>query len=149
MWEISIKGQAVTFLYGLIFGGCYCIFYDIIRAVRRVFLNSRTAVFIEDILFFTVTAFASFLFLLARTNGEIRGYVIISFAVGFAAVRFSVSPFILKILVKASGFIRKIFKKLFSLLFRFTDSLELIIKKLVKKLKKQQKNLEISDRSVV
>ena len=74
MWEISINDQMLTLLYSLCLGVILCVFYDVFKAFHKAGFNSPLQVFIGDILYCVIAAFATFLFLLSRTNGEIRGY---------------------------------------------------------------------------
>ena len=82
MWEISVSGQAAAFCYSVVLGAMLGVFYDIIRATRRAGANSFVAVFIGDILFWIISAFAVFIFLMAVTNGEIRGYILFACLIG-------------------------------------------------------------------
>lgn len=91
MWEINVGDQFATFLYSLALGGMLCLIYDILRAARKVGLDSTAAVFISDILFWIFSAFLVFIFLIARTNGEVRGYVLFSCLIGFVIFRLTLS----------------------------------------------------------
>ena len=90
MWEISLSGQIDAFLCAIVLGAALAVFYDLIRATRDRGLNSFVAVFVGDLLFFAVAAIAVFIYLLGVTNGEIRGYIIISAATGFFLYRISI-----------------------------------------------------------
>ena len=83
MWEISVGGQATAFACSAVLGAILGFVYDIIRATRKVGLNSFAAVFIGDMLFWIISAVAVFMFLMAVTNGEIRGYILFSCLSGF------------------------------------------------------------------
>lgn len=87
MWEISVGGQALACIYSLVLGGALCLFYDVIRATRRAGANSAFAVFAGDILFWLISAICVFFFMVALTNGEIRGYIVFSAAAGFIIFR--------------------------------------------------------------
>lgn len=91
MWEISINDQMLTLLYSLCLGVILCIFYDVFRAFHKAGFNSPIQVFIGDILYCVAAAFVTFLFLLSRTNGEIRGYVLASALIGFIITRLTLS----------------------------------------------------------
>lgn len=97
MWEISNYNQTITFLLSLCLGGIFCALYDIIRAARKVCFNSFWAVQFTDILTWILYAFVTFVFLVARTNGEIRGYVLIGEALGFVLYRISLSKLLFPI----------------------------------------------------
>ena len=83
MWEISNTSQAVSFLYSIILGILYALFYDIFRAVRIVKPQTAFSVFLQDLFYFFITAIVTFIYLLALTNGEIRAYVLVGILIGF------------------------------------------------------------------
>lgn len=87
MWEISVGGQVSACVYSVVLGALLCVFYDIIRATRKAGANSHIAVFAGDILFWLISALSVFIFLIAVTNGEIRGYVLLSCMLGFIIYR--------------------------------------------------------------
>ena len=100
MWEISIGGQLITGLYSLALGAVLCAFYDIFRAFRKAGADSFISVFIGDIVFWLVSAVAVFLFLIAVTNGEIRGYVILFCIAGFLLYRITIGKAVFFLLCK-------------------------------------------------
>lgn len=110
MWEINNYNQIITFLLSLCLGAVFCTIYDIIRAIRKVCINSFWAVTITDILIWILYAFGTFIFLISRTNGEIRGYVLIGEALGFILFRISFSklffPFFSFIFIRISDISR-------------------------------------------
>lgn len=112
MWEISNYNQIITFLLSLCLGAIFCAIYDIIRAMRKVCINSFFAVTITDILIWILYAFATFVFLISRTNGEIRGYVLAGEATGFVLFRLSFSrllfPFLQFVFIKTAAVNEKI-----------------------------------------
>ena len=91
MWEINNYDQIISFLLSICLGAIFCFIYDIIRAARRVCLNSFFAITVVDILLWVFYAFVTFIFLIARTDGEIRGYVLVGEMLGFIILRISVS----------------------------------------------------------
>ena len=99
MWEISVNDQIFTFLLSILLGAMLCLLYDILRALRKAGWNSFVAVLAGDLLFWIVSAFAVYIFLLARTNGQVRGYVLFALVAGFALCRISLSRIFFKVLV--------------------------------------------------
>ena len=79
--------------------------YDVIRALRTVCMNSYLAITVVDITLWIVYALITFIFLISRTNGEVRGYVLLGELIGFGLTRISISKFICSVF----GFV---FKKL-------------------------------------
>ena len=99
MWEINVSDQVASFLYAVVLGCMLCVFYDIIRALRKAEHHGTVAVFFGDLIFWIVSAFAVFLFLIARTNGAARGYVFVAALTGFILFRITVSRFLFKVLL--------------------------------------------------
>ena len=91
MWEISTREQLITIVFSLVYGFILCILYDLIRALRKAGADSFTAVFAGDLLFFAAAAVSVFFLCLARTCGEIRGYILFAAALGFLLFRISLS----------------------------------------------------------
>ena len=91
MWEINSYNQAITFLLSICLGAVFCVWYDIIRALRKTALYSDVAIFITDVVTCFFYAVITFVFLISRTNGEIRGYVLAGEAIGFVLIRVSIS----------------------------------------------------------
>ena len=80
-------------------GAIFCIIYDVIRAFRKVCLNSFFTITVTDIFLWVFYAFVTFIFLIARTDGEIRGYVLVGEMLGFIIIRISVSVWVYKAMV--------------------------------------------------
>ena len=87
MWEIGVENQAATFLLSLPVGFILCCFYDFFRILRKYRRLSNVVVFLLDVVYFIVAAFFVFCFLILRTNGEIRGYVLFGALLGFVFCR--------------------------------------------------------------
>lgn len=158
MWEISNFNQTITFLLSLCVGGLFCALYDIIRAARKVCLNSFLAVQITDILLWAVYAVVTFIFLISRTNGEIRGYVLVGEALGFLLFRISLSRLLFptlkfifltasKISKKIGGFLSNFYIKFESLILKLGKSLFKIYKS-AKKLLKNVRRLLYTNKNI-
>ncbi len=80
---VSGPEQIRIFLYALGFGFFIGILYDIFRALRVLLTNGKKAFLVSDILFSLAAGFLTFLFALARLDGNIRGYVLVGELLGF------------------------------------------------------------------
>lgn len=147
MWEISLSWQVISFSYALALGVFLALFYDIFRSIRKGKKCNAVAVFFQDVFFWLVTTFITFLLLIARCNGEIRGYILIGEFIGFLLYHFTLSRFIFPVFVFIVVSIRKFYKLYFSVLSLFSDFLlkkirilPIFVKKTVKKLKIKRKN---------
>ena len=141
MWEISVNDQILTFLYSLVLGILLCIFYDVLRAIRKTGSSSYFSVLAGDIIFWIVNSFVTFIFLLSRTNGEIRGYVLVSMLLGFIVCRLTFSKLIFSVLVAVIGFVRRILSRIIGVINGFTDKTASIITKFTEKIIKIIKKL--------
>lgn len=91
MWEISTSDQLVTIAGALVYGVAACLVYDLLRALRKAGCNSFWEVFAGDVIYCFLAGVTFFLLSLARTGGELRGYVLASAAAGFIICRISLS----------------------------------------------------------
>ncbi len=132
MWEISNQLQAVSFLYSMILGVIYCAFYDIFRAVRLVFKPKDWQVFLQDIVYFLIISFTTFIFLLSLTNGEIRGYILFGMVIGFCGFYLTVSKYFLPLCKKIIWFVNWCFKKINNVLNWLFSKIESFILKFYK-----------------
>ncbi len=149
MWEISNSDQILTVLYSIVMGFGACMFYDIFRAYRAASECSKISVFFQDIVFWITEAFCFFLFFFVRTNGEIRGYVLLISAAAFFVCRVTLSVVLFKILKRITALIlkavRAIKKKTEAFCAFASDKFEIFYKSAAHLLKvsiKNQKTLE-------
>ena len=113
MWEIDVSGQIYTLLFSLALGGAFCILFDLYKALRIQMQFSAVAVFVWDVILLSLFGVVDFLFFLATTNGEIRGYVLFVEGLGFVLFRLTVS----RILQPLFSWLILLFKRLKSLLY--------------------------------
>ncbi len=142
MWEISNNNQITTFVLSLLLGCIFCLSYDILRALRKVCLNSFIAVNICDILYWIIYAFVTFIFLIARTNGEIRGFVLFGELIGFVLFRVSISKYIVGILGWAFIKFASLKQKIDSFFYLRFDNFEKGILKAIKYIPKICKSVK-------
>ncbi len=116
MWEIDLTEQVYTLLLSLLTGVVFCLVFDACNLVISRFKLKPSAVFLLDVLGFALIGFFDFCFFLARSNGEIRGYVLLGQLLGFILCRATVS---------------KILSLFISLAFKSLETVFLAIKKVV------------------
>ena len=148
MWEINSALQILFFGYSICLGIIYCLFYDVLRAMRNAIKISAFSVFFQYILYFVVIAFVTFIFLMATTNGEIRGYIIFGILIGFLVCFCTVSKFFIKLLNLVFKGVFTVFRKInsvYNTIFlkteRFFIKIFNLIKNTCKKLLKKVKGL--------
>lgn len=140
MWEINNGFQLISVFRAAVLGGGFCLFYDILRAIRKHGADSYYSVLFQDLIYFLVCAPITFIFLLALTNGELRAYFFISLAVGFLLTRITVSIlflklafFIFSVIIKCYKFFKKVLN---SFSVKITSTFNTISDFLIKKVKK-------------
>ena len=85
----GLDGQISVFLHSLGIGFLLGVFYDAVCAVRAVLPGGRKVIFVTDILYVIICAFASFCFILVLNDGRTLLYILTAQLLGFAAERLS------------------------------------------------------------
>ena len=80
----GLDGQISVFLHSLGIGFLLGVFYDAVCAVRAVLPGGRKVIFVTDILYVIVCAFASFCFILVLNDGRTLLYILAAQLLGFA-----------------------------------------------------------------
>ncbi len=83
----SVELQALTLLVTVATGAIVGVFFDLYRVTRSVLGLGRLATAVCDVAFCLFAAAVVFAFLLATCWGEVRFFVFVGFAAGFAAYR--------------------------------------------------------------
>ena len=123
MLQIDIMDEFYIFLiainYGLILGGMF----DFYRAFRYFSKPKKILTAIEDLLFWLIITSIIFIFFLNKTDGIIRGFVILGFIIGYI--------FYIKVISKYSYFlIRKILELIFGLISEIIKIISYPIKRI-------------------
>lgn len=113
---ITISGQTLEFLLSAALGFGLGALYDLFR-ITRVLLNpGRVFVFIEDVLYWTVCAVVSFLFILTVNRGEIRGFLLFGELTGAVVYYCTLGWLIMKCTRAIVSAVRRFFRVLYRLL---------------------------------
>ncbi len=80
--EISLTQQVITFGASVVLGAVLGVVYELFRTVRSLFGGRTVAVFLQDVLFWIVSAFVVYTFFLIFTGGTVRYFVLAGAAVG-------------------------------------------------------------------
>ena len=154
MWELNSSFQLISTAWAVLIGAVFCLFYDFLRAFRKVKYCGAVRIFFEDVCFSAFFGITVFCYLLATTNGEVRGYVLFGLAVGFIISRLTVSVFFLKLLVWLFSAFLRVFRKvspfIYGLFDRFLGLCAKICKKCLqtaKKLLKKSKRMLYTNKS--
>ena len=108
MWEIDLYDQITTFLLSLSLGAVFALVFYFGEAVRVANNISKIRIWINDISYFAVSAIITYCFLLSRSNGEIRGYIIVGIVLGWWLFKIVFSKHFVKFLTIIINGINKI-----------------------------------------
>lgn len=99
--------QAYLFMIFILNGVLIGITFDVFRILRRSFKTPNFITYIEDMLFWIISALIVMYSLFIFNNGQFRGYIFIGLFLGIAIYMLFFSKFIIKISVKIILFIKK------------------------------------------
>lgn len=128
------------FLLSCGFGFLLGVLYDVFRLVRMAWFSQKAVVFFQDVLYFTVCACLTFVFMLAMNYGEVRGYVILGEILGWIIYYYSAGAMVFRVSGKIVGACRKAAAFSFSAIsapFRFAFQIFRGIVKFVVKVSKK------------
>ena len=72
----------MLFLKSILLGGSFGLLYDALRITRIALPTARWVIFIEDVLFFLMSAVAAFFFLMRTIDGQVRFFIFIGILLG-------------------------------------------------------------------
>lgn len=72
------------------------IFYDIFRIIRLLLNPKNLSVFIQDVIYFIISGFITFIFVLILNYGESRFYILAGEALGWISYHVTLGDFIYK-----------------------------------------------------
>ncbi len=104
----TVASQLTIFLFSAILGAALGVIYDIIGVFNAVIKENLARIFVQDVLYFIVSAVITFMYMLVTNGGEIRIYIVVGEAVGWLIYRATVGKFIYKIVLKVVEFAIKI-----------------------------------------
>lgn len=105
--------QLQIFEISLLFGAALGAFYDLFRIIRIFFKCKFWDVFIQDIIYFFVSAVSTFLFILFINSGEIRFYILAAEIMGWILYYITLGNLIYNIFYRFSIVIKKFFMRIF------------------------------------
>ena len=88
--------QFLMVAYSLMLGIFLGIFYDIFRIARLLINPKNLSVFIQDIVYFLISGFVTFLFVLVFNYGESRFYILAGEALGWILYHISLGDLMYK-----------------------------------------------------
>ena len=120
IYSLSLASQTKGFLFSLGFGFMMGMVYDMFRLVRVSISKGKKIQIIFDIIYFILLAFVTFIFFITINEGEIRIYLLLGEAIGFAVYSLSLGTIVFAFGEKWIAYIRRFlvllikpFKKMF------------------------------------
>jgi len=108
--EISVSQQAAVFLLAVAFGFVLGALYDIFRIIRIAVKCGTVSVFLQDLLFFTICALLTFLYIFYTNSGDVRFFIILGEFFGAILYICSVGALVMRISAKIVEVIKRIVK---------------------------------------
>lgn len=107
MNEVTVN-QAYLFVIFILNGILIGLIFDIFRILRKSFATPNFVTYIEDAIFWTISAISVLYTLFVFNNGEIRGYIFIGLFLGIVIYMLFFSRIIIKVSVKVILFFKNI-----------------------------------------
>ena len=149
---IALDLQVRIFLDSLVVGIILSFLYDIFKSVRFAFRSNKRHILIQDIMYFLISAFITFLFVLSINHGEIRFYIIAGEIIGFCVYYMTFSRLFMKFSIYVISMLRKAGNKVYlvicipclSVLKKVYKSLNVFLRKKLHKTKKIRVNKKLT-----
>lgn len=123
--------QTSLFLIFTIDGVLIGIIFDIFRILRKTIKTSDFVTYIEDFLFWIITSIILFYSIFTYNNGELRFFMFLAVILGFVLYICTISSYLIKINVKIINVIKRIFLKLFEIIYNPLIKTFKILKKVI------------------
>ena len=137
MWEIDIGVQSLGLLWSVLLGIISAVFYDVLRAINKVFRPNAVLVFVFDVFYWIILTLLFFIYFMVFTNGQVRMFTILGAASGFIFSFLGLSKITFFIFVK----ILNVFKFFFNKIKGFFKGVGAVFMKIVIFFKKTSKNM--------
>ncbi len=139
--ELLLAEELAVMGYAALFGVAVGVFYDLFRVLRLIFRPTAAAVFVEDLLFFSITALLMSIFLFTFHSGVLRLYILVCAAAGAALWYMTLGRVLYRLWRRVADKIRQAIAVLSAPLRRkWADFREKMAQKREKKKEKGQKN---------
>jgi spore cortex biosynthesis protein YabQ len=151
-----MTSESITFLSACLWGAALGVVYDLFRISRIAIKTCNVIIFIEDIIFFVIVTLSSFIFIVMKNDGVLRGFLIVGELLG-ALVYFSTISIIImnaaRVIIKViKAFLKFMYKllirpfvKLFQWIYRKTKPVVHNMFTKMKPKKKQDNTEEIEN----
>ncbi len=108
-----IQNEVYTFLWSILIGAILAFIFDLFRISRRKGGTNVFIVCLQDVLYFVILAFIIIMSTFLINDGELRGFMIMGYALGAIFYLLMFSKMIIKIFSVILDFIESVLKKVF------------------------------------
>lgn len=112
---MSISNQVNIFLWSILGGMSISFVYDIFRIKRRTIKTNNIITYIEDLLYWSISAAIMFAIVYIGNDGEIRGYIFLGTIIGAVLYILLLSRLVMFVSLKIIGFLKKALKTLWAI----------------------------------
>ena len=116
MYIFYPEGQGVVFLYSLIFGFFLACVFDVFKAKRILFKCKSIVIFFDDLIFCILSSLLLLIYIYNVYSGSVRWFEFIPCVCGFCIQRFTVSRFLITLLLSFARTLKKIYLLILKLL---------------------------------
>lgn len=109
-----MASECITFLGACLLGAALGVIYDLFRISRIAVKTCNVIIFIEDIIFFAIVTISSFIFIVIKNDGVLRGFLIIGELLGALVYFVTLSV----IIMNAAKLIIKVIKSVLKFLYK-------------------------------
>ncbi len=105
---ILVSQQSIIFLAACLLGAGLGLIYDVFRVFRLVFRQGRLLILAEDLLFWFLAGWITFLFLLLFTEAQLRLYVLLGQSLGFLVYHFSLGELVIALFRRLIALVKRL-----------------------------------------
>ena len=116
LYSLSLATQTKNFLLSLGLGFLMGFVYDLFRIIRISISERKIFVIVFDLLYCIFLCLSTFVFLITVNEGQVRFYLLLGEAIGFAVYYFSFGAIVFSFSGKIIDFIKLCFKRIFCVL---------------------------------
>ena len=127
-----INNQALLFLIFSLNGVIIGLLFDFFRILRKSFKTSNIVTYFQDVLFWILTGISIIYFMYNFSDGTIRLYMIIGLIMGFMLYIFTVSTYIIKMLVFTIELIKLFIIRIIKIIYIPINFINLLFHKTIK-----------------
>lgn len=121
--ELTFAQQSTAFLFSLLLGVGFGIFYAPFKMFRLAFCSKKSSIIAVDIIFMLVVSVVIYYFSLVFIMGYVRIYIFIGCLAGFLVYRLTLGALFSRVYVPIITFLKKITNKIMQKLKNFTKKL--------------------------